>query len=92
MEEYAETLLWLKNISFDKIGKWGKTPKETSDYLSNGCCVEYLTLILKASLFRSEKHMLEGNCFPADDINGAVKSAVQYITGGDSMNDVATLC
>jgi len=92
MEEYDKTLLRLEDISFDEIGKWEKAPKETSDYLSNGCCVEYLTLILKASLFRSEKHMLEGNRFPADDINGAVESAVKYITGGDLMNDVATLC
>ena len=36
--------------------------------------------------------MLEGNRFPADDINGAVELAVKYITGGDLMNDVATLC
>ena len=82
----------MEDISFNEIGKWEKTPKETSDYLSNVCCIEYLTLILKASLFCSEKHMLEENCLPADDTNGAVKLAVQYITGGDLMNDVATLC
>ena len=89
MEEYDKTLLRLEDISFNEIGEWKKTARETSDYLSNGCCIEYLTLILKASLFRSE--MSEGNRFPADDINGAVESAVKYITGGDLMNDVATL-
>ena len=67
MEEYDKTLLRLEDISFNEIGEWKKTARETSDYLSNGCCIEYLTLILKASLFRSEKHMLEGNCLPADD-------------------------
>ena len=92
MEEYDKTLLRLEDISFDEIGKWEKAPKETSDYLSNGCCVEYLTLILKASLFRSEKHMLEENCLSIADTHGAVNLAVQYITGGDLMDDVATLC
>ena len=92
MEEYDKTLLRLEDISFNEIGEWKKTARETSDYLSNGCCIEYLTLILKASLFCSEKHMLEENCLPADETNGVVKLAVQYITGGDLMNDVATLC
>ena len=74
MEEYAQTLSRLENISFDKMGKWGKETNKTSDYLNNDCCVEYLTLILKASLFRSEKHQLEENCLSIADTHGAVDS------------------